>query len=40
MIVFLVYLEMLDEFVDALTQQRDLYLRRTRVGFMCSKVGN
>ncbi len=40
MIVFLVNLEMLGEFVDALTQQRDLNRGRTRIRIMCPIVGH
>lgn len=40
MIVFLVCLEVLGEFGNALTQKRDLYLGRTRVAVVFAKIGN
>lgn len=40
MVVFLVCLEMLGEFVDTLTQERDLYLGGTRVAVVFPKIGN
>ena len=38
MIVLLVCLEMIGEFVDTLTQERDLYLGRPRVAVVRTKI--
>ncbi len=40
MVVLLVCLEMIGEFVDPLAKQRNLDWRRTRICFMCPKVGH
>ena len=38
MVVLLMYFEMLGEFVNTLTQERDLYLGRPRVAFVRPKI--
>ena len=37
-VVFFVGLQMLRQMIDALRQQRDLHIRRTRVAVMCLKL--